>query len=222
MHYSKVFVISVIALFLISCKSQSVESWVKEFILEPNPVEPGKALSIKVLTAVKVKVVRVVFKGINSWAGLGGWENDTVSLLIGGRDEWVAGTIAPDLKGIFPVTITLIDTKGKVHKFFKDIWGLKVLPLDFYKRPGFSTPEEAARSALKELIKSSVKIEDIKELSLLPQDRRDPFFHKFFAITFYVPNDLPEWNKGRHDISAYVLKDNVSAMWCLLSWGTGL
>lgn len=185
--------------------------------LDPNPVEPGKGLSIRVLTAGPAPAPVAKLKGAGGsgepdeyWRG-----TDSVTLRPGGPGEWAAGIIAPGQPGVYPVEVAL----GGLT-FTADGWLLKVYPEGFLLQPGYATPEEAVRARFARDFKGC-ELRGIEARPLLPDDRRDPRYHKLFLITYYQPYAGPVLPPGTHAYFYYVVKDGPAGAWRVIQGGTG-
>ncbi|MGB9885637.1 MAG: copper amine oxidase N-terminal domain-containing protein [Moorellales bacterium] len=190
---------------------------VKGLALDPNPVEPGKGLSIKVFTAgpAPAPVVRLAGAGGSGepdeyWRG-----TDSVTLRPGGPGEWAAGVLAPGQPGVYPAEVALGG-----FTFTADAWLLKVYPEGFLLQPGYPTAEGAVRARFA-LDFKGCELRGIQARPLLPDDKRDPRYHKLFLITYYQPYAGPVLPPGTHTYFYYVVKDGPAGAWRVIQGGTG-
>lgn len=192
-------------------------AWAEELALDPNPVEPDKGLSILVRTSGPASRPVVRLKGAG-WPGEPSeyWRQaDSIILSPGSPGEWVVGCTSPGRAGIYPAEVTvngLTFTSGN--------WLLKVYPAGFLQQPGYLTPEEAVRARFAQDFKGCT-LRGIGERQLLPDDRRDPRYHKLFLLTFYQPYDGPVLPAGTHSYFYYTLCDGPHGLWRVAEGGTG-
>jgi hypothetical protein len=104
--------------------------------------------------------------------------------------------------------------------FTADGWLLRVYPEGFLQQPGYATPEEAVRARFAQDFKGCT-LRKIEARPLLPEDRRDPRYHKLFLITYYQPYAGPVLPPGTHTYFYHVVKDGTADAWRVLSGGTG-
>ncbi|MGO0122331.1 DUF2330 domain-containing protein [Desulfothermobacter acidiphilus] len=192
-------------------------AWVEELVFDPNPVEPDKGLSILVRTSGPASrpVVRLIGAGGSAEPNEYWRQADKITLSPGGPGEWVAGFLPPGQVGVYPAEVTV---EGLT--FTAGNWLLKVCPEGFLNQPGYATPEEAVRARFAQDFKGC-SLREIEERPLLPDDRRDPRYHKLFLITFYQPYDGPVLPAGTHIYFYYIIKDGPAGLWCVAGGGTG-
>jgi hypothetical protein len=196
-------------------------AWAEGLILDPNPVEPDRALSITVRTSGPAAQVTLSLNSSSTMPGPlpGGefWQTsgEKVTLSPVGSDVWIRGVVAPSEVGVYPVEVTV---DGLI--FTADDWFLKVYPEGFLQQTGYATPEEALRARFAQDFRGC-ELRRIDSKTLLPDDRRDPRYHKLFLITFYQPYDGPVLPAGTHSYFYYVLRDGPNGLWRVAEGGTG-
>jgi hypothetical protein len=194
---------------------------VKELRFDPNPVAPEGALTITAQISGPVTEAPVV-----RLQGAGGpasqepldsyWRNrDQITLRPAGPDEWGVGCIAPATAGIYPAAVTVDGLT-----FTAPDWLLKVYPADFIDQPGYATPEEAVRARFARDF-AGCTLKTLTPRPLLPEDKRDPAYHKLFDITYHQPFAGPILPSGTHTYFYYVLRDGPGGLWRVLSGSTG-
>lgn len=188
---------------------------------DPNPVAPEGALTITARVSGPVAGAPVVrLQGVGGPASQepldGYWRNtDRITLRPGGPDEWGVGCMAPATAGIYPATLTVDGLT-----FTAPDWLLKVYPEGFLNQTGYATPEEAIRARFAQDFKGCT-LKTLAPRPLLPEDKRDPAYHKLYLITFYQPSAGPVLPAGTHTYLYYVLRDGPGGPWRVLSGGTG-
>ncbi|MGB9803905.1 copper amine oxidase N-terminal domain-containing protein [Desulfofundulus sp.] len=192
-------------------------AWAEELVFDPNPVEPDKGLSILVRTSGSASRPVVRLRGVGGSAEPNEYwrQADKITLSPGGPGEWVVGLLSPGQAGVYPAEVTvngLTFTAGN--------WLLKVYPEGFLNRPGYATPEEAVRARFAQDFKGC-SLREIEERPLLPDDLRDPRYHKLFLVTFYQPYDGPVLPAGMHSYFYYILRDGPNGFWRVAGGGTG-
>lgn len=192
-------------------------AWAEELVFDPNPMEPDKGLSILVRASGPVSRPVVRLKGAGGTGEPNEYwrQTDSITLSPGGPGEWVVGFLPPGQAGVYPAEVTV---EGLT--FTAENWLLKVYPEGFLRRPGYATPEEAARACFAQDFKGC-SLREIEERPLLPDDQRDPRYHKLFLITFYQPYDGPVLPAGTHSYFYYVLRDGPNGLWRVTEGGTG-
>lgn len=192
----------------------------EELVFEPNPVEPARGLNILLrLSPTGTKGTQPVVR----LRGVGGsgesdeyWrQGDRITLHPGGPGEWVAGCISPRRAGVYPAEVSL----GKVILTSRD-WLLRVYPAGFLREPGFATPEEAVKARFARDFPNCTILE-VKPRPLLPDDLRDPDYHRLFMVTFYSPRRNRTLPAGAHTYFYYVVKDGPIGAWRVIQSGTG-
>ncbi|MGB9847299.1 MAG: hypothetical protein ACPLRH_07320, partial [Desulfotomaculales bacterium] len=176
-----------------------------------------KSLGILVRTSGPASQPVVSLKGAGGSAEPNEYWRQTGSITLspGGPGEWVAGFLPPGRAGIYPAEVTvngLTFTAGN--------WLLKVYPEGFLNQPGFAAPEEAVRARFGQDFKGC-SLRKVAERPLLPDDLRDPRYHKLFLVTFYQPYDGPVLPAGTHTYFYSVIKDGPAGAWRVLTGGTG-
>ncbi|MEW6192614.1 MAG: copper amine oxidase N-terminal domain-containing protein [Bacillota bacterium] len=188
---------------------------------DPNPAAPEGALTITAQMSGPVTGAPAVrLRGVGGPASQepldGYWRNrDQITLRPAGPDEWGVGCTAPATAGIYPATVT-----ADGLTFTAPDWLLKVYPEGFLNQPGYTTPEEAIRARFARDFKGCT-LKTLTPRPLLPEDKRDPAYHKLYLITYYQPYGGPILPSGTHTYFYYVVKDGPAGAWRVLSGGTG-
>lgn len=192
-------------------------AWAEELVFDPNPVEPDKGLGILVRASGPASRPVVRLKGVGGpgepneyWR-----QTDSITLSPGGPGEWVVGFLPPGEAGVYPAEVTVDGLT-----FTAEDWLLKVYPEGFLRQPGYATPEEAVRARFAQDFKGCA-LRQIEPRALLPDDLRDPRYHKLFLVTFYQPYDGPVLPAGMHSYFYYALCDGPNGLWRVAEGGTG-